>query len=327
MLSWLYGISTWGMGASHEYSSFSAEPFRPVASLASAAQQCLANERKPIVAEVHVVAVDEHGRRAEAAAADQFVGAGLELVLDLLPCDAGKERPRRHPGAFGRLCQNRIVRYIPVIPPVGLEHRLRERHQLSLRLQQDAAAHGLDAVDREHGRREPDGETGVPRPILHVLQLISLLRRHRVFARGVDARVDAVENAANQDRAPANGHAQFGGQRLDVVKPEVGPGARAVEKEFDHREASGASQFRLCAPSRTLCAVWPNKALRASSSIFGNRNSLPRSSPRFAAGRSNSVLYQRLTCGNSASSICCALWVRIQGKIAMSAIVYSPPAT
>src|ERR1017187_753434 len=239
MLSWLYGISTWGMGASHEYSSFSAEPFRPVASLASAAQQCLANERKPIVAEVHVVAVDEHGRRAEAAAADQFVGAGLELVLDLLPCDAGEERRRRHPGAFGRLCQNRIVRYIPVIPPVGLEHRLRERHQLSLRLQQDAAAHGLDAVDREHGRRELDGKPCVPRPVLQVLQLVSLFGRDRMLARGVYARVDAIENAADQDRAPAYGRARFGSQRLDVVKPEVGPGAGAVEKEFNHRYSSG----------------------------------------------------------------------------------------
>lgn len=93
-------------------------------------------------------------------------------------------------------------------------------------------------------------------------------------------------------------------------------------RRFDRRISI---QPGLCASSRTLCAVWPNRALRASSSIFGSRSAVPRSGPRLSACRSNSALYQRSTCGNSASAICCALCVRIHGKIAMSAMVYSAP--
>ena len=42
-----------------------------------------AHQRQPVVAEVQVVAVDEHRRRAEAAALDQFVGVAAQALLDL----------------------------------------------------------------------------------------------------------------------------------------------------------------------------------------------------------------------------------------------------
>src|SRR5258707_10771393 len=55
-----------------------------------------------------------------------------------------------------------------------------------------------------------------------------------MFALRVDARIDAVEDAADQDRPPDDLGAEFPGERLDVVEAEIGPGAGAVEEEFDH---------------------------------------------------------------------------------------------
>jgi hypothetical protein len=55
-----------------------------------------------------------------------------------------------------------------------------------------------------------------------------------MLARGIDAGVDGVEDAADQDRPPRDIGAKLLRQRLDVMKGEIGPGTGAVEEEFDH---------------------------------------------------------------------------------------------
>src|SRR4029078_1944670 len=83
-------------------------------------------------------------------------------------------------------------------------------------------------------RPHPDRKPGRARPVRHVLFLIGDFRRHRMFPRRIAAWVDAFEDAADQDRPPADLDAELFGQRLDVVKGEIGPGTGAVEEEFDH---------------------------------------------------------------------------------------------
>src|SRR5262249_31163102 len=61
------------------------------------------------------------------------------------------------------------------------------------------------------------------------------LCRHRIVPGRIDARIDGVEDAADQDRPPDDLFAELSGERLDVVESEIGPGAGTVEEEFDHR--------------------------------------------------------------------------------------------
>src|SRR4029077_16289470 len=70
-------------------------------------------------------------------------------------------------------------------------------------------------------------------PVAEVLQHVFRLGWHRMLARGIDARIDGIEDAANQDRPPDDIGAEFRRQRLDIVEGKVGPGARAVEEEFN----------------------------------------------------------------------------------------------
>src|SRR6185437_628429 len=71
-------------------------------------------------------------------------------------------------------------------------------------------------------------------PVRHVLFLVRELRRHRIVARGVNARIDGIEDAADENGPPDDLLAELFRQRLDIVKGEIGPGAGAVEEEFDH---------------------------------------------------------------------------------------------
>ncbi len=203
-------------------------------SLRGSLHQRGAHQRQAVVAEVHVITVDKHRGRAETAAADQFLGVGLELILDLRPRDAGKE----FRGVDAAACTDTGQHFVPgnvFIPaPIGFEGRAGEVDQPALRRQPQAAAHGLDAVDREHCRWKSDGNAAMARPVLHVFQLVGGLGRHRVVARGVHAGVDAVEHPAHEDRLPTDGHPRFGGQWLDVVEGQEGPGAGDVEVEIDH---------------------------------------------------------------------------------------------
>src|SRR5579863_10359601 len=50
-----------------------------------------ANEAQAVIAEIHVGAVDEHCRRAEAAATDQLLGVGAQPVLDRRRADTGEK--------------------------------------------------------------------------------------------------------------------------------------------------------------------------------------------------------------------------------------------
>src|SRR5690349_15137664 len=45
----------------------------------------------PVIAEIHVRPVHEHGGRTESAAGDDFVGVGAQLVLDLVSLGAIKD--------------------------------------------------------------------------------------------------------------------------------------------------------------------------------------------------------------------------------------------
>ena len=97
-----------------------------------APQQRLAHQRQPVVAEVHVVAVDVDRRRAEAAAADQLFGVGLQLRLDGVGGDAGEEGLGVDATLLADRRQHRVLRDVLVAAPVGLEHRGGKGHQLAL---------------------------------------------------------------------------------------------------------------------------------------------------------------------------------------------------
>src|SRR5512139_1219579 len=56
-----------------------------------AALHGLADQRQPVIAEIHVGLVEEDRRRAEAAARHDLLGVGLELVLDRLLGNSGEE--------------------------------------------------------------------------------------------------------------------------------------------------------------------------------------------------------------------------------------------
>ena len=107
------------------------------------------------------------------------------------------------------LGQHRHLRDVLVVAPIGLERRQRERHQLALGLQQDAAAHRLHAVHREDGGPVVHADAQIARPVLLVLLAVGRLRRHRLLARVVHAGIYRVEHAADQDRPPGDVDADF----------------------------------------------------------------------------------------------------------------------
>ena len=123
----------------------------------------------------------------------------------------------------------------------------------------DAAAHRLDAVHRKHRRRHLDRKARGARPVGEILLHVARLQRHRRLALGVDAGVDGVEDAADQDRPPADLDAELLGERLDVVEGEIGPGTGAVEEEFDH------GVFLCCLMIRVIPIVIARKRERAQS--------------------------------------------------------------
>ncbi len=102
--------------------------FRHQAARAFEALQRLADQRHPVVAEIHVGLVDEDRRRTETAARHHLIGVGLELVLDRLLADALEELDVIDAGLLADLRQHRILRDVLVAAPIGLEHRGGERH-------------------------------------------------------------------------------------------------------------------------------------------------------------------------------------------------------
>ena len=156
-----------------------------------------------------------------------------QLVLDRLLLDAFEQFVGIDADLAADLAQHRDLRDVLVVAPVGLERRQRERHQLALRLQQDAAAHRAHAVHREHGRTVVHADAEMARPVLLVLLVVGGLRRHRFFPRIVHAGIDRVEHAADQDRPPGDIDRQLLLHQQQIVEGEVGPRARAVEEAFD----------------------------------------------------------------------------------------------
>src|SRR5882724_921842 len=173
------------------------------------------------------------------------------------------------------------------------------------------------------------------RPVRKVFLVVARLQRHRRLARGIDARVHRIKDAADQDRPPRNLHAELLRQRLAVVEGEIGPGTGTVEEELDHGVSSvlvfsvililrsallrasrrmrgvGSSgphgsrrrKMRLLTMRNnihffptTSFARWPNMFLRASSSN-GSLTNLPIASPACTCGRARTSAYQRLTFG------------------------------
>ena len=70
--------------------------------------------------------------------------------------------------------------------------------------------------------------------VREVLLEVGVLGRCAVGPEFIDAWIDRIEDAADEDRPPVDGHAEFARERLHVVKREPRPRARAVEKELDH---------------------------------------------------------------------------------------------
>src|SRR4051794_32789955 len=56
--------------------------------------QRLADQRDPVIAEIHIVLVDEDGGRTKSAARHHLVGIGLELILDRLLANAFEKLSR-----------------------------------------------------------------------------------------------------------------------------------------------------------------------------------------------------------------------------------------
>src|SRR3954451_19767360 len=83
-----------------------------------APRQRFADERQPVVAEIHVRLVDKDGRRAEAAARHHLVGIFLQLILDRLIGDALEERCRFDADALANFREHRVLRDILVLAPV-----------------------------------------------------------------------------------------------------------------------------------------------------------------------------------------------------------------
>src|SRR5690606_9714610 len=204
----------------------------------------VAHQFQAVVAEIHVVLVDEHGRRAEAAAGDQLVRGVEELLLPVGSGDLLEEVARVHADAFDDLTQHVVLRDVLVVGPVGLEHLPRIIGDLARLDRDEGAAQRLDRVHREY-RGLADGEPLKARPVVHVLAVIGVLGRHRVLAPLIDARVHLVEHAADQKRLPDELGTRLRADLLDPVEGQIGPGAGVVEEELYRCHDCGRSRFAL----------------------------------------------------------------------------------
>src|ERR1700739_3189548 len=68
------------------------------------------------------------------------------------------------------------------------------------------------------------------------------LARTGRLPREIDAGIDGVEDAPNQNRPPRNLDAEFPGPWLDVVEREIGPRTGAVGAALDHGVSSSLSR-------------------------------------------------------------------------------------
>src|SRR6185295_1132920 len=87
----------------------------------SSARQRLADKRQAIIAEIHVGLVEEYCGRAEAATRHHLVGVGLELILDRLLRNAGKEFFRIDAHAAANFGQDRVLRNVLILAPIDFE--------------------------------------------------------------------------------------------------------------------------------------------------------------------------------------------------------------
>jgi hypothetical protein len=110
-------------------------------------------------------------------------------------------------------------------------------------LKPDTAAHGLDAINREHGGRKFDRKPGDTGPVCEILPMVSFLCWHWIVPSGIDAGINGIEYSTHKDRTPLNMLSKFRRQGLNVVECEVTPGAGAIEKEVDHCVDSSFGQL------------------------------------------------------------------------------------
>src|SRR5690349_7677238 len=95
-----------------------------------AACEGVAHQRQSVVAEIHIGLVDEDGRRAETTARHYFIRVGLELVLNRLLADAGKELLRIDADALADVREHGVLRNVLILAPVDFEHGARERRHI-----------------------------------------------------------------------------------------------------------------------------------------------------------------------------------------------------
>src|SRR5690606_5303441 len=211
-----------------------------------------------------------------------------------------------------------LLRDVDVVAEVGFECRLCKGHELILRIEDQASTHDLDAVDRKHGWREADLQTGQTCPVLHAFQPVGRLCRHAVLSGLVYRRVHRVEYAAHHEWAPADPCVELARKRLDVREGKIGPGAGTIEEEIDIGHVA-SPQFCVAAAGIGGC---PKRWRLASSSMAPDSflSSLPTARPACTCGRARTVANHRFTLGKSSSVSCWALCVMTHGKHAMSAM-------
>jgi hypothetical protein len=82
-----------------------------------------------------------------------------------------------------------------IVAPVRFEYFAREGDEFTFGIQQDAAAHGFDTIDREDSRWSLDLEAREARPISDILLVVARFGRDGLLTGPIDARVDGVEDA------------------------------------------------------------------------------------------------------------------------------------
>src|SRR5262249_5522928 len=152
-----------------------------------------------------------------------------------------------------------------IVAPVRLEQRTSERNELAVRLEQDAATHRFDAVDRKGRWPGFDVEASQPCPIGEVLLVVARLGGDGLLAGVIDARVDGVEDAPDEDRSPPDRLAEFASERVNVMERQIHPWTRYIEEEFDHPAATYVKTPARCIASLRCIAqrdfVWYKRSL------------------------------------------------------------------
>ena len=320
--------------------------FRHQAARGFQAFQRFADQRHAVVAEIHVGLADKDRRRTETTTRHHLIGIGLELILDRLLADALEELDLIDARFLADLRQHEFLRDILVAAPIGLEHGSGERNHILAK--PDAAAHRFDAVHRKYRGRHLDRKAGGARPVGEILFHVARLQWHRRLARGVDAGVYGIQDAAYQDRAPTDFDAELLGERLDVVEGErsrdwnsrrrIRSWGFPLLSDFHsyqnrHCEERSDEAIQTCFAAPTIASLsllandarWehvtyfpaislargPNIFRRASSSN-GSLTNLPIASPACTCGRARTSVYQRLT-----------FWIIVQRK-ALRLVGHSP---